>query len=77
MANEPNYSSNPSKDEPKKEKVRVIPLEYIDEFPGHPFKVLDDESMAQPSEEVQSESTAAETASCSKAPCFTICENNN
>ena len=40
-----NYSSNPSKDEPKKEKVRVIPLEYIDEFPGHPFKVLDDESM--------------------------------
>ena len=45
MVNEPNYSSNPSKDEPKKEKVRVIPLEYIDEFPGHPFKVLDDESM--------------------------------
>lgn len=45
MAYEPNYSSNPSKDEPKKEKVRVIPLEYIDEFPGHPFKVLDDESM--------------------------------
>lgn len=45
MANEPIYSSNPSKDEPKKEKVRVIPLEYIDEFPGHPFKVLDDESM--------------------------------
>ena len=45
MANEPNYSSNPSKDEPKKEKVRVIPLEYIDEFPGHPFKILDDESM--------------------------------
>ena len=45
MANEPNYSSNPSKDEPKKEKVRVIPLEYIDEFPGHPFKVLGDESM--------------------------------
>ena len=32
MANEPNYSSNPSKDEPKKEKVRVIPLEYIDEM---------------------------------------------
>lgn len=45
MANEPNYSSSPSKDEPKKEKVRVIPLEYIDEFPGHPFRVLDDESM--------------------------------
>ena len=46
MANEPNYSSNPSKDEPKKEKVRVIPLEYIDEFPGHPFKVLDEQNMA-------------------------------
>ena len=55
MANEPNYSSNPSKDEPKKEKVRVIPLEYIDEFPGHPFKVLDDESIAGDSyEEAQS-----------------------
>ena len=32
--------------------------------------------MAQPSEEVQSESTAAETASCSQAPGFAVCKNN-
>ena len=40
---EPKYAGNPT--EPQKEKVRVIPIEYIDEFPNHPFKVLDDESM--------------------------------
>jgi len=39
----PNYAGNPN--EPQREKVRVIPIEYIDEFPNHPFKVLDDESM--------------------------------
>ena len=32
--------------------------------------------LAQPSEEVQSECTATETASCSQAPGFTTCENN-
>lgn len=39
----PNYAGNPN--EPQREKVRVIPIEYIDDFPNHPFKVLDDESM--------------------------------
>ena len=29
----------------RREKVRVIPIEYIDEFPNHPFKVIDDENM--------------------------------
>ena len=33
--------------EPKREKVRIIPIELIDDFPGHPFLVKDDESMAQ------------------------------
>lgn len=34
-----------SPNEPQREKVRVIPIEYIDEFPNHPFKVIDDENM--------------------------------
>lgn len=33
--------------EPKREKVRIIPVELIDDFPDHPFQVKDDESMAQ------------------------------
>ena len=33
--------------EPKREKVRIIPVELIDDFPNHPFQVKDDESMAQ------------------------------
>lgn len=33
--------------EPKREKVRIIPVELIDNFPDHPFQVKDDESMAQ------------------------------
>jgi len=31
----------------KREKVRIIPVELIDDFPDHPFQVRDDESMAQ------------------------------
>ena len=31
--------------EVKREKVRSIPLEYIDDFPGHPFKIQEDENM--------------------------------
>ena len=34
-------------DEVKREKVRVIPLHCIDDFPEHPFLVKDDESMEQ------------------------------
>src|SRR5574344_1901751 len=41
----PKYSQNPSAGEPQKEKVRCIPVEYIDPFPDHPFKVLDDDEM--------------------------------
>lgn len=33
--------------EPKREKVRIIPIELIDDFPEHPFQVKDDDSMAQ------------------------------
>jgi len=38
---------NENNDEIKREKVRVIPLKYIDDFPNHPFLVKDNESMAQ------------------------------
>ena len=31
----------------KREKVRVVPIELIDDFPDHPFLVKDDESMQQ------------------------------
>ena len=31
----------------RREKVRVIPIELIDDFPDHPFLVKDDESMVQ------------------------------
>ena len=36
-----------SEEELKREKVRVIPLEYVDNFPDHPFKVKDDDEMKQ------------------------------
>ena len=32
-------------EEVKREKVRVVPLKYVDDFPAHPFRVNDDESM--------------------------------
>lgn len=33
--------------DPKREKVRVIPLSAIDDAPDHPFEVRDDEEMAE------------------------------
>ena len=33
-------------EEVKREKVRVVPLKYVDDFPDHPFRVHDDDSMA-------------------------------
>lgn len=35
------------KDDIKREKVRIIPIHLIDDFPDHPFQVKDDDSMAQ------------------------------
>ena len=34
-------------EEIRREKVRVIPIKFIDDFPDHPFLVKDDESMDQ------------------------------
>lgn len=35
------------KDDVKREKVRIIPIHLIDDFPEHPFQVKDDDGMAQ------------------------------
>ena len=40
-------------DDPRREKVRVIPLKYVDDFPGHPFKVLEDEDMEKLTESIR------------------------
>ena len=36
---------NETKDDLKREKVRIVPLSNIEDFPDHPFQVKDDESM--------------------------------
>ena len=36
-----------AKDDLKREKVRIVPISNIKDFPDHPFLVKDDESMAQ------------------------------
>ena len=37
------FSSQEERDEAKLSKIRDIPLEEIDDFPDHPFKVREDE----------------------------------
>ena len=39
------FSTQEQRDEEKLSKIRDIPLELIDDFPDHPFKVRDDEDM--------------------------------
>lgn len=41
------FSSQKERDEAKLDKIRDVPLEFIDDFPNHPFKVKDDEDMVQ------------------------------
>ena len=41
------FSSQEEREEQKLAKIRDIPLELIDPFPDHPFKVRDDEDMFQ------------------------------
>ncbi len=36
---------NTNPNDPKREKVRVISLQYVDDFPDHSFQVKDDEEM--------------------------------
>ena len=39
------FSTQKQRDEAKLEKVQNIPLDLIDEFPNHPFKVIDNDDM--------------------------------
>ena len=41
------FSTQEQRDEEKLSKIRDIPLTEIDDYPDHPFKVRDDEDMAQ------------------------------
>ena len=41
------FSTQELRDDAKLSKIRDIPLELIDDFPAHPFKVRDDEDMIQ------------------------------
>ena len=41
------FTTQAQRDEAKLAKIRDIPLELIDDFPDHPFKVRDDEDMLQ------------------------------
>ena len=47
------FSTQELRDEAKLSKIRDIPLELIDDFPDHPFKVRDDEDMIQLVESVK------------------------
>ena len=41
------FSTQEMRDEAKLARIRDIPIELIDSFPDHPFKVRDDEDMTQ------------------------------
>ena len=47
------FSTQEQRDDEKLSKIRNIPLTEIDDFPDHPFKVRDDEDMAQLVESVK------------------------
>ena len=47
------FTTQEQRDDEKLSKIRDIPLTEIDDFPNHPFKVRDDEDMAQLVESVK------------------------
>ena len=47
------FSTQEERDDAKLSRIRDIPLELIDDFPDHPFKVRDDEDMIQLVESVK------------------------
>ena len=47
------FTTQAQRDEEQLSKIRDIPLELIDDFPDHPFKVRDDEDMTQLVESVK------------------------
>ena len=53
------FSTQEMRDDAKLAKIRDIPLELIDDFPDHPFKVRDDEDMMQLVESVKERGVTA------------------
>lgn len=47
------FTTQEERDEAKRESIRKIPLEQISDFPNHPFKVRQDESMMELAESVR------------------------
>lgn len=47
------FTTQEQRDDAKLKKIYEIPLEEIDEFPDHPFKVQDDEDMMNLAESVR------------------------
>ena len=47
------FTTQEQRDDAKLKKINEIPLEEIDEFPDHPFKVLDNEDMMNLAESVR------------------------
>ena len=47
------FTTQEQRDDAKLKKIHEIPLEEIDEFPDHPFKVMDDEDMMNLAESVR------------------------
>lgn len=47
------FTTQEQRDDAKLKKIYEIPLEEIDEFPNHPFKVLDDEDMMNLAESIR------------------------
>ncbi|MCQ4794140.1 ParB/RepB/Spo0J family partition protein [Anaerofustis stercorihominis] len=47
------FTTQEERDEAKLKKIHDVPLEEIDDFPNHPFKVLDDEDMFNLAESIK------------------------
>ena len=47
------FTTQEQRDDVKLKKIHEIPLEEIDEFPDHPFKILDDEDMMNLAESIR------------------------
>ena len=60
------FSSQESREEERLSKIRDIPLELIDDFPDHPFKVKDDEDMMHLVESVLDHGVLVPAILCAK-----------
>ena len=63
------FSSQEERDEAKLSKIRDIPLDEIDDFPDHPFKVREDEDMFQLVESIKERGVITPAREgCKKSP---------